>query len=108
MSDDDVLRKIKSAARKGATEHDLSHNQLTVLPPEIGELTRLTRLGLSGNQLTTFPPEISKLTNLTELSNRARITGTFKAIPLETTSYQPVSPQNSQSLCTPCPLWFNP
>ena len=31
--------------------------------------------------------------------NRARITYTFKAISLETTSYQPVSPQNSQSLC---------
>ncbi|RZN33809.1 MAG: GTP-binding protein [Methanosarcinales archaeon] len=68
MSDDDVLQKIKKAARKGATELDLSHNQLTVLPPEIGELTCLTRLGLSGNQLTTFPPVISKLTNLTELS----------------------------------------
>jgi hypothetical protein len=41
-------------------------------------------------------------------SNRARITCTFKAVSLETTSAQLVSPQNSQSLCSLCPLWFNP
>ena len=45
------------------------------------------------------------------LSNRARITCIFKAVSLETTSAQLVSPQNLQSLCPLCPLcplWFNP
>ena len=45
----------------------LSGNQLTTLPPEIGQLTALTRLNLFDNQLTTLPPEIGQLTALTEL-----------------------------------------
>jgi len=38
-----------------------------MLPPEIGQLTSLTRLHLSVNRLTTLPPEIVNLTSLTEL-----------------------------------------
>jgi len=37
---------------------NLSCNQLTTLPPEIGLLTQLQNLHLSYNQLTTLPPEI--------------------------------------------------
>ena len=33
------------------------------MPLEIGQLTHLTRLDLSGNQLTSLPPEIGQLTN---------------------------------------------
>ena len=33
-------------------------NQLTTLPPEIGQLTNLTGLSLHGNQFTTLPPVI--------------------------------------------------
>ena len=47
---------------------DLRGNRLTALPPEIGNLTNLTRLNLGGNQLTALPPEIGKLTNLTYLN----------------------------------------
>ena len=42
----------------------LYSNQLTSVPPEIGELTELRRLWLDRNQLTHLPKEISKLTRL--------------------------------------------
>ena len=42
----------------------LAGNQLTSLPPEIGQLTSLEKLWLSGNQLTSLPAEIGQLTSL--------------------------------------------
>lgn len=45
----------------------LSLNQLTALPPEIGQLTNLLLLYLNKNQLTALPPEICQLTNLERL-----------------------------------------
>ncbi|MCK4811313.1 MAG: leucine-rich repeat domain-containing protein, partial [Methanosarcinales archaeon] len=60
MSDDYVLQKIKRAARDKATVLDLSGNQLTTLPLEIGELKSLTALDLSHNQLNALPPEIGE------------------------------------------------
>jgi hypothetical protein len=53
---------------KDIKELDLSYNQLTQLPSEIGQLTQLTRLYLSGNQLTQLPNEIGHLTRLTYLN----------------------------------------
>jgi hypothetical protein len=41
--------------------------QLTVLPPEIGQLTSLQSLSLSSNRLTVLPPEIGQLTSLHSL-----------------------------------------
>jgi len=41
--------------------------QLTVLPAEVGNLTRLTGLSLLSNQLMTLPTEIGKLAGLTLL-----------------------------------------
>ena len=48
---------------------NLEDNQLSgELPPELGNLTNLTKLGLDGNRLTgTIPPELGRLTNLTIL-----------------------------------------
>ena len=45
----------------------LDRNQLTALPPEIGQLTSLRDLTLDGNQLTALPPEIAQLAKLREL-----------------------------------------
>ena len=47
---------------------DLTDNQLTNVPAEIGSLTGLTELNLGFNDLSSLPAEISQLTNLTSLS----------------------------------------
>jgi len=46
---------------------NLSRNQLTSLPAEIGKLTLLEVLALGVNQLTSLPAEIWQLTPLREL-----------------------------------------
>lgn len=66
---DAALRKIDECRRMGlrGTSLDLSHLGLTVLPPEIGQLSSLTVLHLTDNQLTALPPEIGRLSALTVL-----------------------------------------
>ncbi|MES2706583.1 MAG: COR domain-containing protein [Verrucomicrobiota bacterium] len=49
------------------TRLDVSNNQLTALPPEIGQLMALKELFVSDNQLTALPPEIGQLMALKEL-----------------------------------------
>ena len=39
----------------------LDGNQLTALPPEIGQLTNLRKLRLDGNRLTALPRELADL-----------------------------------------------
>lgn len=41
MTDEELLQVIEQAAEEGAPELDLSGNNLTALPPEIGKLTQL-------------------------------------------------------------------
>ena len=52
------------------TRLSLHDNQLSGnIPPEVGQLTQLTRLSLGGNQLSgSIPPEIGQLTQLNSLS----------------------------------------
>jgi Leucine-rich repeat (LRR) protein len=67
MNKKELLQIIQTTAKEEKTELDLSDNQLSELPPEIGQLTKLTQLDLSGNQLSELPPEIVQLTKLTTL-----------------------------------------
>ena len=50
------FQEIKRAGR-----YDLSNRELTVLPPEIAQLTSLGTLALGGNQLTALPRELADL-----------------------------------------------
>lgn len=70
LTDEQLLRVISGAAKAGITQLDLSYRQLTSLPPQIGELTRLTALDLCGNDLVTLPPEIGRLEHLEHLDVR--------------------------------------
>jgi Leucine-rich repeat (LRR) protein len=52
MTDEELLQIIKQAAREGATELDLSDDDLKVLPLEICQLDNLSVLDLRKNKLT--------------------------------------------------------
>ena len=68
MTDEELLQVIEQTAETGATELDLSSNNLTRLPPEIGQLFHLTTLDLRNNQLKSLPSEIGQLANLIDLN----------------------------------------
>ncbi len=70
MTDEQLLRIIRDAARTGAEVLDLSYNELSSLPPEIGYLDRLVSLDLCGNDLVALPPQIGRLQQLTQLDLR--------------------------------------
>ncbi len=77
MTEEELLQAIQQAAAEGWTELDLSGNELTVLPAEIGKLTQLKKLILGkydkkarrfiGNNLSELPKEIGLLNQLEEL-----------------------------------------
>ena len=62
-----ALERIRTCYRGQEKTLDLSGLGLLRLPPEIGQLTALTRLFLSENQLSSLPPQIGQLTALTVL-----------------------------------------
>ncbi|MDI1315373.1 leucine-rich repeat domain-containing protein [Prosthecobacter sp.] len=66
---DEALKRIEECQRKGeeAIFLDLSDLGLTMVPPEIGQLTKLRWLNLDNNQLRTLPSEIGQLSALTDL-----------------------------------------
>ncbi|WP_395742757.1 COR domain-containing protein [Prosthecobacter sp.] len=64
----EALERIDRCKRRwGGLFLDLSDLGLTLLPPEIGQLTSLTQLNLSDNRLSALPHEIGLLTELTAL-----------------------------------------
>ena len=88
MTQEELLVLIEQAAAEGWAELDLSGQELTELPPEIGKLAQLETLRLgkwendkrvlevvgdrvlpatTGNQLTDLPAEFAKLRNLRTL-----------------------------------------
>ena len=81
MTEEELLQAIEQAAAEGWTELDLSGNELTVLPAEIGKLTQLKKLilgkykydeegyivGSIANNLSELPKEIGLLNQLEEL-----------------------------------------
>ncbi len=67
MTNQRVLEKIKWAKANGRTTLDLRGQGLKELPPEIGQLTKLTELDLCHNQFSSLPPVICKLTKLQKL-----------------------------------------
>jgi hypothetical protein len=46
---------------------ELPNNQITIIPDAIGQLSQLSGLNLSNNQITSIPDAIGKLSNLTHL-----------------------------------------
>ncbi|MBE9103954.1 leucine-rich repeat domain-containing protein [Nostoc cf. edaphicum LEGE 07299] len=67
MTNEELLQIIEQAVTDKVTELELSGKGLTILPPEIVQLTNLRSLDLSSNQLSSLPPEIVQLTNLRTL-----------------------------------------
>ncbi|NQT91808.1 MAG: serine/threonine protein kinase [Lentisphaerae bacterium] len=63
----EALKRIHECASSGDTFLDLSGMGLTVLPPEIGQLTSLRNVFAHNNEFTTLPPEMSQLASLTSL-----------------------------------------
>ncbi len=45
----------------------LSYNQITEIPPEIGQLKQINWLNFTYNQITTLPEELLQLQTLQEL-----------------------------------------
>ncbi|MBN1247821.1 MAG: GTP-binding protein [Anaerolineae bacterium] len=70
MTDDELLQLITQASKSGVSQLDLSYNELTTLPREIGRLEQLVSLDLCGNDLVALPPEIGQLRFLTQLDLR--------------------------------------
>ncbi|KAJ3299231.1 hypothetical protein HK104_009627 [Borealophlyctis nickersoniae] len=64
-------RLIQEERAKGSLSLNLGQRNLTQLPPEIGMLLELERLGLSNNLLHSLPPELGKLAHLRYLNLRS-------------------------------------
>jgi internalin A len=67
MEQNELIKVIKKAARKGAMTLDLSNRGITELPKEIGQLVNLQELNLSYNKLSTLPEQIGQLVELQHL-----------------------------------------
>ena len=63
-----LVAQIEQAARDEVVSLYLASQSITVLPPEIEQLTNLQTLNLNSNNLKELPPEIWQLTNLQGLA----------------------------------------
>jgi leucine-rich repeat protein SHOC2 len=68
MTEEELEEVIEKARIDRASQLDLSHRQLTLLPDSIGNIYTLKKLYVEGNKLTELPEGIGNLANLTELS----------------------------------------
>jgi Leucine-rich repeat (LRR) protein len=69
-------------AIQAVTQIDLSYQQLTVIPPEIGALVNLRVLNLLYNQISEIPAEIGALVNLKMLNlHNNQVPSTSDTIP---------------------------
>ncbi len=68
MTSRSILELIYRAHTENWKELDLSRQELTEIPLEIGRLTQLEMLNLFSNQITVIPDAITQLTNLTNLN----------------------------------------
>ncbi|KAJ3176710.1 hypothetical protein HDU87_004849 [Geranomyces variabilis] len=66
-----VMALLEEERAKEATSLNLSDRNLASLPPEVGSLVTLERLGLSNNMLTALPAEIAGLVHLRYLNLRS-------------------------------------
>ncbi|UCH89599.1 MAG: leucine-rich repeat domain-containing protein, partial [Thermoplasmata archaeon] len=67
MEEDEVVKIINEVERSGGRNLDLSSINLSSLPERIWKLKNLEFLILTDNQLTSLPPGIGNLTNLKTL-----------------------------------------
>jgi len=80
MTKAELLAKIRQAKEEQWLELDLSNQEITELPPEIGRLQALQVLNLGENQLSQLPPEIGQLQALQSLFLR---TNQLSHLPIE-------------------------
>lgn len=60
MTQEELLSLINQAANEGWKKLDLFGEELTEVPPEIGQLINLTELNIGLNQLKEIPESISQ------------------------------------------------
>lgn len=64
----DLNKEFQKAKDENKLQLNLSKNNITVVPPNIKELTNLVELYLYGNKIAILPPEIGNLTQLQTLA----------------------------------------
>src|SRR5438067_675461 len=70
MEEPSLRQRIEAAAESALDDLWLYDPKATSLPPEIGNLVQLKRLGIGCESLTSLPPEIGRLANLVEFEAR--------------------------------------
>ncbi|EGF77438.1 hypothetical protein BATDEDRAFT_37430 [Batrachochytrium dendrobatidis JAM81] len=73
----DLSNTIREEALLHPVNVNLSARKIVQLPPEIGLLIDLERIGLNNNMLTTLPPEFGRLGALRYLNLRSNLLREF-------------------------------